>query len=127
MEVAEQGNFMATWAFACRYPFKDVLATLEQIVRAEDLHRALKKGQLYTDDMPAVSIVLGAESLTRMLQRISKDLLELACLGIDKLGSFMRMPTATGNVCEAHYIKRRVEPVYAQACSLLLQPDAPPG
>jgi hypothetical protein len=57
---------MATWAFACRYHFKDLVAKVEQTITPNDLQAALEAADLYTDDMPGVSVALAAESLTRM-------------------------------------------------------------
>ncbi len=103
---------MATWAFACRYHLKDLVSRIEQTITLEDLHRALEQGDAYTDDMPAVSIALAAESLLRMLRQNSRQFLEFAVLAKDRL-RYLSTPTATSGA--KHY----AEPVYAKACSHL--------
>ncbi len=126
-DVADQGNWMATWAFACRYQFRDLVAALELVISSEDLHKSLENGQLYTDDMSAVCIALGAESLSRMLGLVCKDLLELARLSKDKLRYITKAPV-NGNGFSTTDVRRRAQAVYDKACSHLPDEEAPaPG
>jgi hypothetical protein len=76
----EDGNLMATWAFACRYRLEPVMEKLEVKITAQPLQMVtgLDRAISYAASLPSSSAALAISSLTRMLHNTSKSLVKLA-------------------------------------------------
>ncbi len=109
---------MATWAFACRYHFNDLVAKVERTITPNDLQSALDAVDVYTDDMPGDSLALAAESLTRMLRRSNANLLQLAHLHTHNSQVLAKLDKCYPDLSAAS-VRSYLEPAYATACSHL--------
>ncbi len=76
-EVAENGNKLRTWAFACRYHLSRLVAKVEQGITPRELDVAFTKGSNIVDKLPSDSLAVAAASMANMLRRINERLLEV--------------------------------------------------
>jgi hypothetical protein len=76
----DDGELMATWAFACRYRLKPIMEKLEEEIQSspQQMARGLDTALSYTASLPSSSAHLAVTSLTRMLHNTSKSLVKLA-------------------------------------------------